>query len=81
MSEKSAKKSPKVWKIREKCLSLQRQNNSFGYPGDIPAWEQDWTDTTPFKKGYRLGGSLFVVDLCECCDEIAVFKGLTGSAE
>ena len=25
-SEKSAKKSAKVWKITEKCLSLQRQN-------------------------------------------------------
>ena len=28
-SKKSAKKSPKVWKIREKCLSLQRQKGEF----------------------------------------------------
>ena len=36
-----------IWKINEKCLSLQRQNNSFDYAAECG--EQDLIDTTPFK--------------------------------
>ena len=36
-----------IWKIREKKLSLQRQNISFDYAAECG--EQGLIDTTPFK--------------------------------
>ena len=37
--------SGKIWKIQILFLSLQRQNESSGYPGRIPRG-QDYIDTT-----------------------------------
>ena len=41
-----------IWKINEKCLSLQRQNNSFDYAAECG--EQDLIDTTPFNSHLRV---------------------------
>ena len=41
-----------IWKINEKCLSLQRQNNSFDYAAECG--EQDLIDTTPFESHLRV---------------------------
>jgi hypothetical protein len=46
LSKKNENKWRIIWKINEKCLSLQRQNNSFDYAAECG--EQDLIDTTPF---------------------------------
>ena len=39
--------------IENRCLSLQRQNKCFGYPGRIPSWGQDHIATVPLKSCFR----------------------------
>jgi hypothetical protein len=45
--EKTENKWKTIWKISEKCLSLQRQNVCFDYAAECG--EQALIDTTPFK--------------------------------
>lgn len=55
----------KACKFRLLFLSLYRQNERFDYPGKFPAREQDFIDTTPFKRATRKGGSFCFLDYFE----------------